>query len=260
MRDDLDMSGKVLLVTGGTRGIGRAVADRFAAHGASVAVCARKEPPESFPYWFHRCDVRDPAEVASTVEAVTRWAGRLDIVVNSAGGATPTPAATASPRYHIAVVDLNLTAALHVAQCANAQMQQQDEGGSIILVASASGLRPSPGTAAYGAAKAGVISLAQSLAIEWAPKVRVNAVSPALVETDITPGLYSEELLATLRADVPAGRLCRPGDVADACLYLASPLASFVTGTNLVVHGGGEGVVRSTGWPMADGGSRARKK
>jgi NAD(P)-dependent dehydrogenase (short-subunit alcohol dehydrogenase family) len=259
MGHPLDMTGKVLLVTGGTGGIGRAVADKFAAHGAQVAVCARTEPQEDGPHRFFPCNVRDPDQVAATVRAVVAWAGRLDVVVNSAGGAAPAAAATASPRYHAAIIDLNLTAALHVAQEANTQMQRQDDGGCIILLTSMSGLRPSPGTAAYGAAKAGVISLAQSLAIEWGPKVRVNSVAPALVETEALPRFWDEATLAALRADVPLGRLCRADDVADACLYLASPLAAFVSGTNLVVHGGGEGVVRSTGWPRSgDGADRDR--
>lgn len=258
MSDYLDMTSKVLLVTGGTGSIGRAVADRFAAHGARVAICARNEPQAGTPHRFFPCNVRDVEQVAATVRAVVEWAGRIDVVVNSAGGALPAPAATASPRYHAAIIDLNLTAALHVAQVANTHMQRQEEGGCILLVSSTSGLRPSPGTAAYGAAKAGVSSLVQSLAIEWAPKVRVNGVAPALVGTDLLARQWDDAALTTLSADVPLGRLCRPDDVADACLYLASPLAAFVSGVNLVLHGGGEGVVPSTGWrPHGEGASES---
>ncbi|MER3452187.1 MAG: short chain dehydrogenase [Acidimicrobiia bacterium] len=251
------MTGRVVLVTGGTKGIGRAVATRFADAGATVCVCARREPEPPVAHTFFPCDVRDPGSVDAMVSGIVDRFGRLDVVVNSAGGSPPAPAATASPRFHAAVVTLNLIAALHVSQRANAQMQTQDEGGCIISITSLSGMRPSPGTAAYGAAKAGLINLAQSLAVEWAPKVRVNTVAASLVETELTRASFGPEALAALTADVPMGRLCRPEDVADACLYLASPLAAFVTGTNLVVHGGGEVTPRATGWPLPSDGAPA---
>jgi NAD(P)-dependent dehydrogenase (short-subunit alcohol dehydrogenase family) len=128
-----------------------------------------------------------------------------------------------------------------VSQAANRIMQGQGGGGTIVNIASVSGLRPSPGTAAYGAAKAGLINLTGSLAVEWAPKVRVNAVSAGLIETEQAHLHYGDEAgVARVAATVPLGRLGQPGDVAEACLFLASPRADYVSGANLVVHGGGE--------------------
>jgi NAD(P)-dependent dehydrogenase (short-subunit alcohol dehydrogenase family) len=150
-------------------------------------------------------------------------------------------AAEASPRFSEAIIRLNLLAPLHVAQAANRVMQQQEGGGSIVNVASVSALRPSPGTAAYGAAKAGLLNLTQTLAIEWAPKVRVNAVSAGLVATDDSLDHYGGEAgLARVAGTVPLGRFGTPGEVADAVAFLASPLASYASGANLVLHGGGE--------------------
>ena len=120
-------------------------------------------------------------------------------------------------------------------------LQGQEEGGSIVNIASVSGLRPSPGTAAYGAAKAGLISLTQSLAMEWAPKVRVNAVTAGIVATEGADDHYGgTEGMAGSPPPCPSGRFGTPADVAGPCLFLASPLAAYVTGTNLVAHGGGE--------------------
>ncbi len=175
--------------------------------------------------------------IAFTMERL----GRLDVLVNNAGGSPEAPAATASPRFSAAIIALNLTAPLWFSQRANAIMQASPEGGAIVNIASVSGTRPSPGTAAYGAAKAGLLNLTQSLAVEWAPKVRVNAVTAGLVRTADSLAHYGgEEGLAAVGATVPLGRMGEPEDVADACLFLASPLARYVTGASLLVHGGGE--------------------
>jgi NAD(P)-dependent dehydrogenase (short-subunit alcohol dehydrogenase family) len=120
-------------------------------------------------------------------------------------------------------------------------MQAQAEGGAIVNIASVSGTRPSPGTAAYGAAKAGLLNLTQSLAVEWAPKVRVNAVVAGLVRTaDALDHYGGERGLTAVSATVPLGRLADPEDIAEACLFLASPLSRYVSGAGLLVHGGGE--------------------
>jgi NAD(P)-dependent dehydrogenase (short-subunit alcohol dehydrogenase family) len=238
----IDLDGRVALVTGGSRGIGRGIVERFLAAGASVMTCGRNEPAD-LPAGaaFTVADVRDVEQVDALVAATVERFGRLDVLVNNAGGSPPADAATASPRFSTAIVTLNLLAPLFCAQRANAVMQDQDDGGSIVNIASVSGMRPSPGTAAYGAAKAGLINLTQSLAVEWAPKVRVNAVTAGLIRTEQADLHYGdEEGIARVAATVPLGRMGSPADVANACLYLSSPLAGYVSGANLVVHGGGE--------------------
>jgi len=120
-------------------------------------------------------------------------------------------------------------------------MQEQPDGGSIIMIGSVSGTRPSPGTAAYGAAKAGLHHLVTSLAIEWAPKVRVNTVVPGFVATDTSlPHFGDAGAAAAVAVGVPLGRMATPDDVADACQFLASPRASYISGASLTLHGGGE--------------------
>ena len=173
-------------------------------------------------------------------EAERLW-GRVDIVINNAGGSPNADAATASPRFSESIIRLNLIAPLHLAQRANRVMQAQAQGGTIINIASVSAVRPSPGTAAYGAAKAGLINLTQSLAVEWGPKVRVNAVTCGLIETEQAVLHYGDaDGIAAVAATVPLGRMGTPGDVADTCVYLASPLASYVSGASVLLHGGGE--------------------
>ncbi|MDX6284643.1 MAG: hypothetical protein QOG53_128 [Frankiales bacterium] len=186
-------------------------------------------------------DVRDADAVQQVIDAVVEQHGRLDVVINNAGGSPHADAADSSPRFVEKIVALNLLAPFYVAQAANAVMQKQDDGGVIINVGSVSGARPSPGTAAYGAAKAGLANLTRTLAVEWAPKVRVNLVVAGMVRTEQSELHYGDEQgLAAVAATVPLGRLAEPEDVGQACLWLASPLASYVTGAELTLHGGGE--------------------
>jgi NAD(P)-dependent dehydrogenase (short-subunit alcohol dehydrogenase family) len=231
--------GQVVLVTGGSRGVGRGIVDAFVAAGAQVVSCGRS--PAELPCRHMVADIRDPSQVDSLVSGIEAEHGRLDVVVNNAGGAPPAEAATASPRLHAKIIELNLVAPLHVSQRANAVMQRQENGGVIVMIGSVSGTRPSPGTAAYGAAKAGLASLATSLAVEWAPKVRVNTVVVGPVDTESSHLHYGDARgVAAVGATIPMGRMARPADVAAVCLYLASPAAAYVTGAALALHGGGE--------------------
>lgn len=242
---DLDFDGSVVVVTGGARGIGAGIARSFLARSAAVITCARREPEEPVraagrEAEFRSCDVRDAEQAAELVDAVVQRHGRLDVLVNNAGGAPFAEAASASPRFHGKVVELNLLSALHVSQCAN-DVMQRGSGGSIVMVSSVAGTRGSPGTAAYGAAKAGLDNLAASLAIEWAPKVRVNALQVGMVRTESAALHYGgEESVAAVERTVPLGRLAEPREVGECAAFLASPMASYVSGAALKVHGGGE--------------------
>jgi len=242
----LDLTGRVVIVTGGSRGVGRGITQRFLDAGADVVICGRNEPetlPEGGGHTavFTGADIREFEQIEAVIEFTRDRFGRLDVLVNNAGGAPEAPAATASPRFSEAIIRLNLIAALNFAQQANAVMQNQETGGCIINIASVSGIRPSPGTAAYGAAKAGLLSLTKTLAVEWAPKVRVNAVTAGMIRTEQAHLHYGdEEGIAAVSATVPLGRMGEPEDVGDTCVYLASSLADYVSGANVLLHGGGE--------------------
>ncbi|TLG07820.1 SDR family oxidoreductase [Nocardia cyriacigeorgica] len=243
---EIDLSGRVVLVTGGVRGVGAGVSRALLAAGATVLACARRPGDAPVEYEgrqaeFLPCDVRDGDAVRELIDTVVARHGRLDHLVNNAGGAPFALAAEASKNFHAKIVELNLLAPLLVSQTANAVMQAQPDGGSIINISSVSAHRPSPGTAAYGAAKAGVDSLTGSLAVEWAPKVRVNSVVVGPVETELSLLHYGDaDGIAAVGATIPLGRLARPEDVGRCVAFLASPLAGYVSGATLEVHGGGE--------------------
>jgi NAD(P)-dependent dehydrogenase (short-subunit alcohol dehydrogenase family) len=236
------LDGTVVLVTGGTKGVGRGIAGRFADAGARVAVCARHEPVGGLPdgWRFVPGDLRDPDAAAAAVDAAVEHFGRLDCVVNNAGGSPPADTATASGRFSERIVALNLLAPLYVAQRANHHMQAAG-GGTIVNITSVVGLRPAPKAAVYGAAKAGLINLTATLAQEWAPGVRVNAVCCGMVRTEQADLFYGDEDgIARVGATVPLGRLATPEEIGDVAVWLASPLSSYVSGANVVVHGGGD--------------------
>lgn len=242
----LDFSGQVVLVTGGGKGVGRGISQRFLEQGAEVVICGREAPAQLPSHagreaWFIPCDVRDFEQLQALMAAIDERHGRLDVLINNAGGAPYADAAEASPRFSEAIVRLNLLAPLNLCQLANQRMQKQAGGGAIVNICSVSAVRPSPGTAAYGAAKAGLLNLGRSLAVEWAPKVRVNAVIGGLIRTEQSHLHYGDEDGIQRVADtIPLARLAEPGDIGDACLYLASSMAAYVSGAEIAVHGGGE--------------------
>ena len=246
MQNPLDMQGRLVIVTGGARGVGAGITRCFLQAGAEVALIGRNRPDalpahEGREASFYTADVRDHAQLQAAFDAIVARHGRIDVLVNNAGGAPAADAATASPRFAESIIRLNLIAPLDCAQLANRVMQAQAEGGTIINIASVSAIRPSPGTAAYGAAKAGLVNLTASLAVEWAPRVRVVAVIAGLVETEQAHLHYGDaEGVAAVGRTIPLGRMAAPTDIGNACLFLASPLAAYISGSALTVHGGGE--------------------
>lgn len=239
----IDLSDHVVLVTGGARGVGAGIVETFLAAGAAVEICGRTRPgagtqPEGVH--FSAVDVRESAQVSAWVEDVASRRGRIDVVVNNAGGAPYADFASASPRFHAKINDLNFMAAAYVALAAHPALCAAPDG-VLLNITSISARRPSPGTAVYGAAKAALESLTTSLAVEWAPDIRVNAISCGLVDTPGSTDHYGDaEQYARIAATIPRGVFATPAEIGQACLLLASPLASHVTGAVLNVDGGGE--------------------
>ncbi|WP_033289218.1 SDR family oxidoreductase [Amycolatopsis jejuensis] len=238
-----DLSGRVVAVTGGARGVGDGIAATFLEAGADVEICGRTAPERLHsadgPH-FERVDVREPDQVQTWLEGIGERHGRLDVVVNNAGGAPFAQFAEASPRFHRKISDLNFLAAAYVLHAAY-PLLRATSGSSAVNVTSISARRPSPGTAVYGAAKAALESLTASLGVEWAPQVRVNAVSCGLVETPGATDHYGDPARRhAIARTIPRGQFATPAEVGQACLLLTSPLASHVTGAVLNVDGGGE--------------------
>jgi NAD(P)-dependent dehydrogenase (short-subunit alcohol dehydrogenase family) len=246
-----DLSGKVAVVTGGGRGIGRGIVRALATAGADVVVSGRSPGPVEAAVAEARGlgvraeavpgDVTRAADVAALVAAAVQGLGRLDCWVNNAGSARPEdvgPLMDMTEQQWDAVVDLNLKATFFAAQAAARAMPG---GGSIINISSRSGSQPNPMTGQYGAAKAGVDNLTATMAVEWGHLgIRVNAVAPGVVltEENETGTMGTPERRRRQIETVPLRRLGTVDDVGPLCAYLASDEASWVTGTVIPVHGG----------------------
>ncbi|MFF8375956.1 SDR family oxidoreductase [Streptomyces sp. NPDC015661] len=242
----IDLTGSVAVVTGGTRGVGAGIAGALLEAGAEVVTCARRAPEKPVEAGgrtarFLPLDLRDPAAVTEFFDRVRGEYGRLDVLVNNAGGTPFRMLAEGSAEQQARVLELNLVAPLTASLAAYEVMRRQPGGGSVIMIGSVSGTRPSPGSAAYGAAKAGLDNLARSMAVEWAPLVRVNTLVPGMVRTELSHLHYGDEDgIASVGRTVPLGRLAEPSDIGDACVFLASEQAAYISGASLLVHGGGE--------------------
>ena len=233
---DRPLNGRTVLVTGGTRGVGAGIARAFVEAGAHVLTCARKPPEDPVEGTeFSALDLRDPDAVREFFAALPR----LDVLVNNAGGAPYRPLVDAEAERHARIIELNLLAPLTASLAAYEHLRRA--GGSVVMIGSVSGSRPSPGSAAYGAAKAGLENLARSMAVEWAPDIRVNTLVVGMVRTESSHLHYGgEDAIAAVSRTVPLGRLADPSDVGAAAVFLASPAAAYISGASLLVHGGGE--------------------
>lgn len=244
------LTGKTALVTGASRGIGRAVALGCAEAGADVALLARstsrlEDVADEVERFGRRalvltCDVCDPVQVERAVESVVDAFGRLDVLVNNAGGFDHAgPALELTSEDWTEVLRVNLETVLHVSRLAGACLVAQGHG-AVVNVASIAGLAGVPMLGPYALAKAGVISLTRTFAAEWASAgVRVNALAPGWVRTDLTRTFVEEpKAAAGLLAAVPAGRFADPADVVGPAVFLASDAARMVTGAVLTADGG----------------------
>lgn len=238
--------GKTIIVTGGGRGIGHGISSAFARAGAELIICSRS-PTDPFDadiaQQVHHIslDIRDAEAAKSLIDFAIEKTGRLDCLINNAGGGPPVASADASPRLSESIIKLNLLAPIYLSQAAYHAMCAQDIKGSIINISSVSATRSSPGSVAYGAAKAGLLNVTTSLAMEWAPDIRVNAIIVGLVETEASEDHYGgKKGMNYLASQLPMQRMGRPSDIAHACLFLADPSSDYVSGACLEVFGGGE--------------------
>jgi len=227
---------RVVLVTGGSRGIGLAVARRFASLGDSVAVTYNSTPPPDDLFGV-RCDVTSTDQVEAAFAAVEEKFGPVEVLVSNAGITKDTLILRMAEADFASVIDANLTAAFRVAKRAAQGMLRQRKG-RIILMSSVVGLLGSAGQSNYAASKAGLVGLARSLARELGSRsITVNVVAPGPVATDMTAAL-GEERLRTLTESVPLGRMAAPEEIAGVVAFLASPDAGYITGAVIPVDGG----------------------
>ncbi len=231
------MSGRVVLVTGGSRGIGLACAQRFADAGDRVAVTYNSSPPPD-GFFGVQCDVTDAEQVDAAFTAVEEHFGEaVEVLVSNAGITRDGLLLRMSEDDFASVVDANLTAAYRVVKRA-ARGMLKARRGRIVLMASVVGLLGSAGQANYAASKAGLVGFARSLARELGSRsITVNVVAPGAVATDMTAAL-GEDRLAELAAATPLGRVAEPEEIAATVEFLASPGAAFITGAVIPVDGG----------------------
>ena len=246
----IDLAGKTALVTGASRGIGRTIAVGYAAAGADVAISARsadnlaetKAAVEALgrKAFAVPADVNDPDAIRRMVDDAVAALGHLDAVVNNAGGTSfMVPFTDLRFDGWTKVMRLNTESVVHVMQAVGPHLLERGRG-SVVNVASVAGLGGTPAVTPYASAKAAVVNLTRSVAIEWAPAgVRVNALCPGWTATDLNRALWENaDVSAAMTATIPMGRWAQPEEMVGAAVFLASDASSYVTGQALVVDGG----------------------
>jgi NAD(P)-dependent dehydrogenase (short-subunit alcohol dehydrogenase family) len=240
---------KVAVITGGSRGIGRSIAESFYKNGALVAICSRgsgeavrtaAETGKDGRIWGEVADISDKASLTAFLQQVKEKFGRIDILVNNAGVSLSKPSMEVSEEDYDKMMDTNLKSFFFASRFAAADMLARQATGCIVNISSACAVTVLPGSAVYSASKAGVSHLTRLLAREWGKAgIRVNCVAPGSIPTAMTAAQYAD--IAVHRAmeeKLPLGRRGRPEEIANVVLFFASDLASYVTGQTLFVDGG----------------------
>ena len=243
---NINFKNKTVVITGGSKGIGLELTKTFLKHQANVIILARNKPKRKIQSqgnagYFIECDIRNTESIDSAIKDIASKYKSIDVLINNAGGAPMADSLTASPKFHEAIIDLNLTAPLNLSQKIAKKMIKQKTVSNIINISSVTATRPTPGSAAYGAAKGALVNLTKTLAVEWAPKIKVNSIIVGYIETENSILHYgSKSEIKKVAQTIPLKRMGQPQDVANACVFFASDLAEWVTGSALEVHGGGE--------------------
>lgn len=250
------LDGRVAIVTGAGRGIGAGIAKAFAEAGADVVCAARTqeqiEETATAVRGFGRrglavsCDVNQRADIERVVDTAMQELGRIDIVVNNAGGSAPSEALYTSEKSFDEAFHFNVTTAFLLTRLSVPHMLKSG-GGAVLNISSAAGRFPIAGFVAYGTAKAALAFMTKILGHEFAPKVRVNAIAVGAVETSALAPFLDDDLRSKMEALTPMRRIGTVEDIAAAALYLSSPAASWVTGKVFEIDGGSE----TSNWPFA---------
>lgn len=243
------LEGKTAVITGAgaSQGIGRATARLFAEHGAEIALidydkAALADAAQEFkaPHRTYDCDVSDRAQVRATIDRIAADFGKIDILINNAGVVSPTLIDDIDEAEFDHIMDTNVKGNFMVAQAVVPYLRKV-ENGAIVCISSIAGRLGGGvfGRSHYATSKAGIMGMAKAFARELAPEgIRVNAIAPGTLDNDFTKGEMTDEIKAKIAANVPMGRLGRPEELADCCLFLASSMSSYITGATIDVNGG----------------------